>query len=251
MSKQDLIDVYEDTIKLCHNNSSPKEFLEKLLSDVLDTADLSTIIMTPKYAVMHVVVENEDVLYIAHKYQHEGNLMILNLASDKTPGGGVKKGSMAQEEEIFRRTNYFLHMSYSLYPIKATNVIYTAKVCVMKDKSYGQLVKPFVISSLAACAVRNPYIDEKGFYTKNDYTTMMDTIDNIFRSAYLKNHDILVLGALGCGAFHNPPKAVIGIFNRYLKKYWGCFKKIIFAVYSKNKYDNNYTLFNNKIIRKG
>jgi uncharacterized protein (TIGR02452 family) len=76
---------------------------------------------------------------------------------------------------------------------------------------------------------------------------MNNVIENIFKTAYYNGNETLVLGALGCGAYHNPPMEVIKIFNRFLKKYNGCFKKIVFAVYS--KYDKNYELFDSYIFK--
>lgn len=35
------------------------------------------------------------------------NPLVLNMASPKRPGGGFRNGSAAQEENIFRRSNYF------------------------------------------------------------------------------------------------------------------------------------------------
>ena len=79
---------------------------------------------------------------------------------------------------------------------------------------------------------------------------MATTIDNIFRCAYMYNHDVLVLGALGCGAYNNPPLQVVEMFNSCIQKYWGCFKKIVFAVYSKNKFDQNNEIFSKYIKTK-
>ena len=56
-----------------------------------------------------------------------------------------------------------------------------------------------------------------------------------------------ILGALGCGAFHNPPEEIVKIFNIYLEKYNGCFKTIVFAVLSRS--DNNFDIFNANIKR--
>jgi uncharacterized protein (TIGR02452 family) len=77
---------------------------------------------------------------------------------------------------------------------------------------------------------------------------MRITIENIFRVAYLHKKETLILGALGCGVYRNPPQIIISLFNEFIKKYNGCFKNIIFAVYSTK--DNNYELFNEKIIKK-
>lgn len=45
-----------------------------------------------------IIVKNDDSIHCGHLLQQEGyNLVVLNLASRRNPGGGVKNGSRAQE----------------------------------------------------------------------------------------------------------------------------------------------------------
>lgn len=56
-----------------------------------------------------IIVRNDDSIHCGHTLQLEGyNPVVLNLASRRNPGGGVKNGSRAQEESLFRSTNLFL-----------------------------------------------------------------------------------------------------------------------------------------------
>lgn len=58
-----------------------------------------------------IIVKNDDSIHCGHQLQQEGyNPVVLNLASRRNPGGGVKNGSRAQEESLFRSTNLFLSM---------------------------------------------------------------------------------------------------------------------------------------------
>ena len=43
--------------------------------------------------------------------------LVLNLSDDEYAGGWVNMGSGAQEESIFRRSNYFQTLTQNLYPI--------------------------------------------------------------------------------------------------------------------------------------
>ncbi len=53
----------------------------------------------------------------------------------------------------------------------------------------------------------------------------------IFRIAYENGHDSIVLGALGCGIFGNPPEDVAKIFKEILMDdFNGCFARIVFAI---------------------
>ena len=176
----------------------------------------------------------------------ETNISVLNLASSYCPGGGVAKGAVAQEEDLFRKSNYFLSLERKFYPIPTTSVIYTDTVHIIKDDNFKDLYYPFSVSMLAAAAIKNPTLIN-GRYLQSDYNMMRQTIENIFKVGYLHNKETLVLGALGCGAYHNPPLIIISIFNEFLKKYDGCFKNIVFAVCSTR--DDNFRLFNEKIHR--
>ena len=55
-------------------------------------------------------------------------------------------------------------------------------------------------------------------------------IETLFKFAIYNGNTNLVLGALGCGVFQNPPNEIIEIFNKCIKKYNGYFSNIIFSV---------------------
>ena len=60
----------------------------------------------------------------------------------------------------------------------------------------------------------------------------MRRIRNIFEVAIENDVDILVLGAFGCGAFHNPPEVVTDAFRECLLelRYLNAFDEVVFAV---------------------
>ncbi len=147
-------------------------------------------------------------------------------------------------------TNYFLSLTNEHYPLRFAEIAYTPSITVIKDKNYNYLPNPFCVSALAGAGIKGPTLNYDGSFTDNDYKITETIIDNIFRTCYLYEHDVLILGALGCGAYGNPPEHVVNIFNEYLQKYWGCFKKIYFAVYSTSKYDENFIIFSQLIETK-
>lgn len=242
-----LVEVYADTRSKCLTGKFAK--LEKGKSQMysFDHPQTKSIIFTPKYKT-NIQVINGLVLDVVKQIYDSGetNIMVLNLASSYCPGGGVAKGAVAQEEDLFRKTNYFLSLERKFYPIPLTSVIYTDKVHIIKDGNFEDLDYPFHVSMLAAAAIKNPTLIN-GRYAQSDYNIMRQTIENIFKVGYLHGKETLVLGALGCGAYYNPPLIIISIFNEFLKKYDGCFKNIVFAVYSTR--DDNFRLFNEKIHR--
>lgn len=59
---------------------------------------------------------------------------------------------------------------------------------------------------------------------------MYRKIHAIFAVSLLYGHDTVVLGPLGCGAYRNPPEHVAQIFQHVIQEYYGCFKRIVFAI---------------------
>ena len=172
----------------------------------------------------------------------------LNMACPRNPGGGVKRGCFSQEENCFRRSNYFIALPKisKFYPIPDNGCIYTKTITVIKDQKYQLLEKPFNVSMIACAALRYPPMRSNGEYVKeNDKRLMKHKIEQIFQVALLNGHDCLVLGAFGCGAFGNNPVVVAELFNEVIKQYYGCFKNITFAVLSYK--DDNYNIFKQKI----
>lgn len=201
----------------------------------IDTINLNELDKYPNYQI-DVEVVNEDSFNLAIQYRNNGlNPMVLNMASDYKAGGGVASGKTAQEEELFRRSNAHLTHPKNWYPLKSNEVIYSPQVTIIKesrDKKYKLMDKIVNVSMIACPALRNPKLIgiNKNTYTDNDYNIMYKKIESLFKIALLNKNDSLVLGALGCGAYHNPPNVVSNIFSEMIDKYGKYFKKIGFAV---------------------
>jgi len=247
MDKQKNIQIYEDTQKVVLSRKliapqsvkyTPEQLYDlkmdrKYDATIIEVLNMDTLIacqqLHEKYNIPHVLVLSGT---------KNVNILALNMTSATNAGGGVKRGSRAQEEELFRRTNYFQTLLQSFYPLRDCGV-YSPEICVIKDENY-KLIKSFNVSMVAVSAIKNPYdIDEEYMRTTSKRINM------IFKIAYSQGHDVLVLGAIGCGAYNNPPQKIIEIYNHYLKKYDGCFKHIVLAVLSKT--DDNFKLFKESI----
>ena len=55
-------------------------------------------------------------------------------------------------------------------------------------------------------------------------------IDAVLAAGVVHGHDSLVLSALGCGAFANPPTAMSRLFREACKRYARSFRRIDFAI---------------------
>lgn len=241
-TKKENVAIWKDTIK---------QFTEGKYKNVkaTDSVVYSELSLTPipKYESTTIKVVDIDTLSCCQQFVEQGhNVMGLNMASPSRPGGGVDNGSFSQEENCFRRSNYFKVMNRSMYPLPETSCIYS-KITVIKDQSYNFLKVPFDVSMVACAALRHPPITKQGRYLNDDDRKMMKyKIQQIFQVGYQEGHDTLVLGAFGCGAFYNPQYEVAELFNEVIKQYWGCFKNIIFAIMSYN--DDNLIIFD-KVIK--
>jgi len=249
LDRRDLKKVYKDTVDKCSNGKYSK--LPHGKSSKYSSQDLKNIKLEPLFDETVIEVINEDTFVVCDQLlKTDNDVCALNMASYLRPGGGVENGSMAQEEELFRRSNYFLTLKPSFYPLNYSEVIYSNCVYIIKDKSYIDIQEPKKVSMIAAAALKYPDLtdDKLSYYNQKDYDTMRNTINNIFKVAYINGHKTLVLGAIGCGAYANPVTQIIKIFNECLEKYNKCFKRIVFAVFSRK--DKNFDKFNEFIIRK-
>jgi len=245
--KQDspLVKIYNDVV-MYSNKAFPKRTLpESICYDIyditLDTTELE------EYNDTTIQVDNMDTLDMAILFRREGlNPLVLNMASKFKPGGGVSKGATAQEEVIFRRTNACMTHPPEWYPLEDNEVIYSPQVHIFMDAGYKFMKESdqSVVSMLANHAIRRPNL-YKGDFTNDDYDLTYSKIEAIFKIAIIHGHDSMVLGALGCGAYRNPPDEIVNIFKECLVKYKKYFKKIGFGILVVKDSDNiNLTLFN-------
>lgn len=250
LRKEELVKIYRDTVTHCKRNTSGSYKQSELWSfDDLPPDSALTDELTELDQPAVVTVVNADTLTTANELVDEGlNPLVLNMASNICPGGGVKRGSRAQEEELFRRTNYDKCTNRKFYPIGNDQFIVTEDVTVVKDEAYNLLRDPFKLDFIAIAAIRQPALDyntsndQPQYMDDEDYKLMEQKIDAIFRYAAYQEKDSLVLGALGCGAFGNPCSRVANMFKEALERYRKYFVKITFAVLSLDR-NPNYDAF--------
>ena len=242
-SSRELVAVYEDTIKIfsCTKVTVPD-------SELINVEQFNIIEDRDKYSSENLVVitENKDTLDMAlefskHKVGENANkklnILVLNMASEYKSGGGVRSGKTAQEECLFRRTNAHFTHPEEWYPLDEKSVIFSPKVIVIKDSEYKMLKKKdiFKIGMMTVPGIRKPRLDYDGEYCDEDRHIMAEKIDSIFKVGIKHKYDALVLGALGCGVFKNPPDQVAALFRDSIRRYGRHFKKIGFAVLTTKK----------------
>ncbi len=167
--------------------------------------------------------------------------LVLNMASRRNPGGGVEGGAGAQEECLFRSSNYYT----TLYPLR--NIvypmdrnfggIYSPEVTVFRGleaEGYPLLERPFKVCFVAVAALNGPHLTADGDYVESERVGMINKIRTILNIALKFGHKTLVLSAFGCGAFRNPPDKVALLFKQVFEEpaYKGAFERVIFAIKS-------------------
>ena len=180
---------------------------------------------------------NEDCLLTARKLAGK-NPLVLNMASRRNPGGGVEYGAGAQEECLFRSSNYHrtLYPLRRFYPMDRNyGGIYSPDVTVfrgLESDGYPLLEEPFTASFVAVAALNRPELGPDGNYTPEEKTGMKNKIRTILNIAAKFNHRVLILSAFGCGAFRNPPKQVATLFREILDEpEYSCrFSEIYFSI---------------------
>ncbi len=197
------------------------------------------------------------------------NPIVLNFANRQTPGGGVLRGSGAQEENIFRRSNlafslYQYHSHAEIIGIKQraerypldrnTGGVYSPHVCVFRggeSEGYPLLPQPYALAIVTVAALNRPKLKDQEHLDDKLVIPTLRKMRTIFRIALKHGHDSIVLGAWGCGAFANPPRHIAELFREvlYEDEFVNRFKKVVFAILDRKYVDvfgqkrGNYGVF--------
>lgn len=189
-------------------------------------------------------------------------VLVLNMANAYHSGGGWLEGSLAQEEAMCYRSSLSFTLKFKYYPIPEAGGIYSPTVVVLREnRSSGHglmdLSKPDdlpVFSCVSVAAIRGPAIEKDAggnerYKRTSDRETMKEKMRVVLRMAAVNEHRVLVLGALGCGAFANPRGEVVECWKEVFSEsefQGGWWEQIVFAVMesggTKNG-DDNYGVF--------
>ena len=178
--------------------------------------------------------------------QGYSDVMALNFASAKNPGGGFLNGAQAQEESVARSSglhncqmaefDYYERHRNMKSCMYTDGMIYSPKVPVFR-KDDGVLI-PYILTSIITSAAVNAGVvrrKEPSIAAQiND--VMRRRIDKMLALSAAQGHEVLILGAWGCGVFQNDPNEIATLFKEHFDhKYKGVFRKVVFAVYAKNE----------------
>lgn len=198
-----------------------------------------------------------------HKENPGKKIAVLNFASAVNPGGGVILGASAQEECLCRCSTlygtldqedlwnrYYLVNRKAMDPLYTDACIYSPGILICKtDEAQPKRMKEeeFVSADVITCAA--PKLGRE--YHRGSDPALDEKLSAVYRSrirrileiAAVRKAEILVLGAFGCGAFHNDPDLVSKAFDEELKNYLNRFEIVEFAVYCREAETKNYRAF--------
>jgi uncharacterized protein (TIGR02452 family) len=194
-------------------------------------------------------------------YEVEGERQIvsLNFASAKNPGGGFLGGAKAQEEDLARcsalystqltQRRYYDENRHCGTMLYTDFMIYSPEVPFFRDEKLQFLEEPFLTSIITSPAPNAGQFlrQEKGGLPK-----IAETLERragmLLSVAADKGHRVLVLGAWGCGVFQNNPSDVAASFHHWLQHsgFSNAFDRVIFAIYERDKKRPNLSAFEQK-----
>lgn len=239
MTREQLIEVWKDTESLVKSGKYPYYLRSTRIGNKHDPIEGN--------CEGNIEVINEDCVEVARKLANRDKTCILNMASYKKPGGGVKSGSMAQEEELARRSNLMFGLKLEDYPIPRNEFIYTPNVTFFKDRQY-QVIKRFHCDVITIAAINLNNLNKP-----KDYDALTSSkILSMLTEPHLKGCKNLVLSAFGCGVFKNDPTYMAECFYEALvnRKMRYLYDNIHFAIINdRNSVSSNFEIFK-KIVEK-
>jgi len=269
------IEIFQDTMKQCREI--------KILSDAVEKSIKETKLYIPEDypEINKSISKNECKIKVTkertfeasrklHALYPECRIGVLNFASATNAGGGVTKGSSAQEESLCRCSTLYpclntKELSYKFYQMHRNKkdlrytdtCIYTPDIIVIKsDTAFPETIpqKEWFKTDVLTCAAPNlrskPYNRMNPGSAEPIHLSDKELLEihkkrgsHILNIAVSNNIEALVLGAFGCGAFQNNPNTVAKAYAEIIPEYKKYFHEIRFAVYCPPNDSGNYDKF--------
>lgn len=270
-----LTDIFNDTQAQYSDNSVLAEAVknscrEAKLYEADDYPALSASLRKPQCEVAITKLKTFAAAMRQHQLHPKARIAVLNFASATNPGGGVTKGSLAQEECLCRCSTLYPTLNSQQFwqkyygvnrtshdPLHTDACIYSPNIVVFKsDELFPVLLKSedWVTLDVISCAAPNLRANpdsrfnsgqakKAGLSSEQQYRLHLRRARHILTVAASYNVDILILGAFGCGAFRNDPFAVARAYRGALNELHSYFSVIEFAIYCRDNEIVNFSAF--------
>lgn len=273
MGREENVFIFQDTEKQCKS-------VDRLRAAVKNLTEKQKLILeVENYSVSELGKYTEEAkLVVSRKRSFEAasaykgsKVCVHNFASASNPGGGVVRGSSAQEECLCRCSTLYFNLNtsemwngfYSPHraeqnPLHNDDCIYTPEVIVFKSDTASPSIMPekeWYSVDVITCAAPNLRERPSNMMNLGDGHRAVKIADKDLQALHEKrltrildiaaaeNNEVVILGAFGCGAFENSPEVVARAAKNVIGKYMHAFKTIEFAVYCSPRDDTNYRAF--------
>ena len=271
--KEENIKIFEDTIRMINSSERLLLAVENSIQNTAIYQPYCDFSARSDRRHMTVTVTNERSLEAAARLSEKhggGRIAVLNFASATNAGGGVTKGSSAQEEALCRCSTLYPclnteHLRKNFYQVNRAGhsalysdvCIYTPDILMIKSDTSSPERLPedkWINIDIITCAAPNLREQPSNHMNPNagDPVKLSDREllelhikrgRNIMQTAVRNNADVLVLGAFGCGAFRNDPKIVSRAYKKLCTEFGGYFDEICFAVFGPPDDQRNFNAF--------
>lgn len=237
----DLSKVFFNTLEMC-------DTLYK--DETISARDSARVVANPRNFVVTEKDEPQEIQFVKARTLEaargqKGTVAVLNFADGIMKGGLVFQGAHTQEEGLCRCSNLYPTLDQSRIDrefykynksrggyVFSDRLVYSKDVLVFKDDATNMpLTDPYYVDVIT-CPAPATEVEPK---------VIENRIEGIITTAGHEGVDCLVLGAWGCGAYHQDVGTVAKAFRKVLDRS-NFFEKVIFAIYSK---DNMYERFIN------
>ncbi len=279
MGREENIKIFQDTERLVKEKAILADAVrystknQILIPEYMQVTDMMPEIehnVSQYIAQANVLVSTKRTYEAASAYKGR-KVCVHNFASATNPGGGVTKGSSAQEECLCRCSTLYFNLNtsdmwagfYSPHrnaqdPLHNDDCIYTPNVTVFKTDTAEPKLMPeadWYQVNVITCAAPNLRLMPSNAMNSGDgmkqvkladkdlYNLHVKRLSRIMEVAVAGGNEVVVLGAFGCGAFENNPEVVARASKEVVAKYAGCFEVIEFAIYCSPRDEENYKIF--------
>lgn len=248
--REDNIEVFQDTLAWFESDSD--------LAAAIEVSKATTqVFFEDEYPAIDGIDRCEEVVEVVegrsaatamrlHAEDPTAKIAVLNFANAFKPGGGVEWGAGAQEESLCRvstlypvieanahdpRRSFYQHHRDLGRDVATDSLIYSPGIVLCKsDESYPQRLRfpkrvTVDVITMAAPDLRRISMSDAALFGYHVKRAM-----HLLTVAASKGVDVLVLGAFGCGAFHNDPRVVAYAWHVALNMFPKVFKRVVFAI---------------------
>ncbi len=270
------IEVFNDTQRRIQENETLKELTKQAVSNTKIYNQGFRSSKSFHYDNPKIYFEENLTLIPAFLYANSGKkTAVLNFANSVEPGGGVLGGADAQEEYLCRASNlyncltsqeanpyYQFHNELACFNSSNTKFLASDRIVYSPNVTFFKKDVGYVPDNIK-CTVTQEYTDEWAtidvitcaapLFSNISFALPAEELQPMFEHRIVNILEVaieneihsIVLGAFGCGAFHNPPMVVANAFHKTFmeERYRYAFEDVVFAVKRRDYYCENIEAF--------